>query len=81
MSKVTDLMMDPPGGWKYGFPRAIPDDVIDTEQWLIDNGYPKSEIESLGDYFYCRFWDEEVDDTPVETTTTAKKTTRKAKSK
>lgn len=64
-------MIDPPSGWKYGFPKPLPDDawlevngefgladdfkVID---WLIENGYPRHEVELCGDHFYCRSWPE-----------------------
>lgn len=72
MAKVT--ICDPPSGWKYGFPRAIPQEVLDDMaiareigsstnvfgNWLISCGYPSSLIESYGDCFYCRFWEEEV---------------------
>jgi hypothetical protein len=49
--------IDPPSGWKYGFPR-----VFDTEkdgnmrEWLVANGYPQEEIEDLGEYFFVRQW-------------------------
>lgn len=55
-------MIDPPSGWKYGFPKEIPVDVKDTRKWLIENGYPESEIEALGDYFFVRGWYEGEDD-------------------
>jgi len=48
--------IDPPGGWKYGFPKPMPDKVEDLNQWLVDNGYPKSEIEKMGEYFFCRMF-------------------------
>ena len=38
-------MIDPPSGWRYGFPKVIPEDVTDTIQWLLDNGYPQHEID------------------------------------
>jgi hypothetical protein len=50
-------MIDPPSGWMYGFPKPIPDDVKDTNEWLVKNGYPKKIIDDLGEYFYCRFWE------------------------
>ncbi len=57
-------MIDPPGGWKYGFPKAAPK-VFETweeqEEWLISEGYPEKEIDSYGDYFYCRHWEEVVE--------------------
>jgi hypothetical protein len=53
-------MIDPPSGWQYGFPKAIPDDVIDTMKWLVENGYPQKVIDSYGDHFYSRHWYERV---------------------
>ena len=52
--------IDPPKGWKYGFPKMIPNYITDVKDWLIKNGYPKSEIDECGDYFYCRYWDREI---------------------
>jgi len=52
-------MIDPPSGWKYGFPKPIPKDRLkDVNTWLIEQGYPQSEIDSLGEHFYCRYWEE-----------------------
>jgi hypothetical protein len=53
------IMIDPPSGWKYGFPKVIPKEVTNTVQWLLDNGYPQKEIDACGDYFFCRHWEEE----------------------
>jgi hypothetical protein len=49
-------MIDPPSGWKYGFPKVLPDDVTDNLKWLVENGYPQSEIDSFDDMFVCRHW-------------------------
>ena len=49
--------IDPPSGWKYGFPKELPKDTKDVIQWLIDNGYPKEEIDRMGDMFICRHWE------------------------
>ena len=54
-------MIDPPSGWMYGFPKEIPEDVDNTTEWLIDNGYPEKLIKDLGDNFYVRGWYEEVE--------------------
>ena len=59
MSKT--LMCDPPSGWKYGFPKPILYEVSEnggTRQWLLENGYPQSEIDACGDYFFIRFWEQ-----------------------
>lgn len=56
------IICDPPHGWMYGFPMAIDEDIGDNREklheWLIKKGYPKENIESYGDRFYCRFWEE-----------------------
>ncbi len=49
--------VDPPMGWKYGFPR-----VFDTEtdgvmrEWLLREGYPQAEIDKYGETFHVRMW-------------------------
>ena len=50
------LMIDPPSGWKYGFPKAKPEDATDTIAWLLSEGYPQSEIDKLGSSFFIRRW-------------------------
>jgi hypothetical protein len=54
--KPKRKMIDPPSGWKYGFPKEIPEHIDDTRQWLLDNGYPQSEIDACGDQFFVRGW-------------------------
>jgi len=49
-------MIDPPSGWLYGFPKPIPEDIKNVKKWLTENGYPQSEIDALGEHFYCRYW-------------------------
>lgn len=55
---MTRRMIDPPSGWRYGFPKQLPEDILDVHAWLISEGYPQSEIDSMGNYFYCRQWEE-----------------------
>jgi hypothetical protein len=50
------MMVDPPQGWRYGFPKEMPDDEVDMTKWLLDNGYPKDLMESYGKYFFVRMW-------------------------
>lgn len=61
--KKTVTYIDPPSGWKYGFPKVLPEEakgrVLD---WLVENGYPKKVIDSYGDHFYSRYWSEEKED-------------------
>ena len=52
------LMVDPPSGWKYGFPKAKPDDATDTIAWLLSEGYPQSESDKMGSSFFIRTWEE-----------------------
>lgn len=60
MKKIR--MIDPPSGWRYGFPKPVPDDVKDTIKWLVEQGYPQHEIDRCGNHFYCRQWYEETED-------------------
>ncbi len=53
-------MIDPPAGWRYGFPKPIPEEVTDTTQWLLNNGYPQEEIDRYAEHFFCRYWFEPV---------------------
>ena len=50
------IYIDPPSGWKYGFPKAVTleeyNQITNLKQWCIDNGYPLAEADSYGDYFY-----------------------------
>jgi len=49
------ILIDPPSGWRYGFPKRITKEeyhsIKDLKEWCISNGYPKSEADSYGDYF------------------------------
>jgi len=63
--KKTIVMCDPPSGWMYGFPKPIPQDVWDdktTLKWLVEEGYPQHEIDALGDRFYCRYWEQVIEE-------------------
>jgi len=54
--------VDPPSGWKYGFPKVMPDDLPGNptfREWLVREGYPKELIEDFGDSFHCSYWEEE----------------------
>lgn len=51
-------IIDPPSGWKYGFPKPIPEErKKDVLEWLVEQGYPKSLIDELGEHFYCQYWE------------------------
>jgi hypothetical protein len=49
-------MIDPPSGWRYGFPKELPAGVENVLTWLVENGYPQKEIDRMGDHFYCGHW-------------------------
>jgi len=74
--KVT--MIDPPSGWKYEFPKPLPEHLASNlskqptddaneygetvMEWLVKEGYPQEEIDKCGDHFYVRYWETEIDD-------------------
>jgi hypothetical protein len=61
MRKVT--IIDPPSGWRYGFPKELTVREGQTfYDWLIEQGYPKQLMDSLGEQFFCSQWEEEVED-------------------
>lgn len=47
-------MIDPPSGWKYGFPKELPAEVKDVRSWLIENGYPESQVDFAMEH--SRMW-------------------------
>jgi hypothetical protein len=62
--KVKVTMCDPPSGWKYGFPKAVPKEFESAQEfhdWLISEGYPENIINEMGESFYCSYWEQEVD--------------------
>jgi hypothetical protein len=60
MPKVT--YVDPPSGWRYGFPKPLPDPAPENMvQWFIEQGYPESLIkEGMLNYVGC--WQQEVEE-------------------
>ena len=53
----TTRYFDPPGGWRYGFPKAynpLPNENF--MQWLIREGYPPDEVEWAMQHM--RAWEE-----------------------
>jgi len=55
MSVPTQLpivtWIDPPSGWRYNFPKILPDYVVNIKLWLLDNGYPQAEINNGGMHY------------------------------
>jgi hypothetical protein len=53
------ILIDPPNGWKYGFPKPISKKEYNQRKntlkdWCIENGYPEKEAYSYGDLFFIR---------------------------
>jgi len=47
--------IDPPSGWRYGFPAVYDKDKDGTiEEFLLKKGYPKSEVKFASKH--CRTW-------------------------
>ena len=56
------MLVDPPSGWKYGFPKKLPSPAPDNVyEWIIEQGYPRKLVEDLGKHFYVRYIYEEGD--------------------
>jgi hypothetical protein len=52
------LYVDPPEGWRYGFPKAVPKDrEADLLNWIIEQGYPDPQWD-IGDMLVLRCWRE-----------------------
>ena len=60
MKNKTQLMIDPPSGWKYGFPRSYDEKKDgDLKTFLKKNGYPTKDIDFSLDH--CRIFYEEIE--------------------
>jgi hypothetical protein len=69
--KKTVVFIDPPSGWRYGFPKPAPENIRNMTQeqlheWFAANGYPQKELDywknSKSGMAYGMFEDE-VEDT------------------
>jgi hypothetical protein len=62
----TKKMIDPPNGWRYGFPKELPDNYqdsnFDIREWLVTEGYPRELILMADEMFYYRTWDVPLDE-------------------
>lgn len=54
------IMVDPPSGWQFGFPKPIPDEATGEffATWMREQGYPQKLIDD-GMLKHCRYWEEE----------------------
>lgn len=59
MKTKTVVIVDPPNGWRYGFPKIM-ELNIEYEDLLRSSGYPEEYIPFA--LKYSRFWEEEVQD-------------------
>lgn len=51
------MWVDPPSGWRYGFPAVWNDEEFSTvQEFLIAYGYPQEEMDSYAEFFHVRFW-------------------------
>jgi hypothetical protein len=57
------MLIDPPHGWAYGFPKKLPNPPPENLYvWLVEQGYPEEEIKTYGNYFFCRYIAEDTDE-------------------
>jgi len=55
-------IIDPPFGWRYDFPKALPDNISpdnpkQIRAWLLSEGYPEKDVDFAMEH--CRMWEEE----------------------
>jgi hypothetical protein len=49
------IWVDPPEGWRYGFPKIWDNDTkTDFQAWLVENGYPEKLAKKK---LFVRFWE------------------------
>ncbi len=61
---IKYVWIDPPSGWKYGFPRKLSLELKNDKEfsigaWLVDNGYPMANLDKAGNPHWIRVWDAE----------------------
>ena len=55
--KSKKIWIDPPEGWKYGFPAIYdPDADGQMSEWIVNKGYPVSLIQEYGETWSVRCW-------------------------
>lgn len=43
------ILIDPPNGWRYGFPKEYDTyQDLPIREWLVSQGYPQQEIDNAG---------------------------------
>lgn len=53
------IVIDPPSGWKYGFPKAVEESKwhskdFNIREWLLAGGYPATDVDFAMQYL--RVW-------------------------
>jgi hypothetical protein len=65
---TKEMWIDPPEGWRYGFPKRVPSGYLKNETlmrlWLQQEGYPESEI--MFALRYSRYWSTEPETIAVD---------------
>jgi hypothetical protein len=55
--KSNKIWVDPPEGWKFGFPAIYdPDADGQMSDWIISKGYPIQIIKEYGEQWMVRCW-------------------------
>jgi len=51
------IWVDPPEGWKYGFPAIYdPDTDGQMSEWIVNKGYPLEVIKEYGEAWSVKCW-------------------------
>jgi len=65
---TNKLWIDPPSGWRYGFPKIWdPQQEPDIKTWLIESGYPADQVNAGLNYY--RQWAVDAPEVDPETPT------------
>ena len=57
LSMQSKLWVDPPEGWKFGFPAIFdPDTDGQMSEWIVNKGYPIEVIKEYGESWAVRCW-------------------------
>lgn len=62
------MYIDPPEGWRYGFPKILPDNIRGNDavnEWLVSQGYPRHIIDQFKGEVPCGIWQAEEDQSSV----------------
>jgi len=63
------MWIDPPEGWRYGFPKELPvPEPRNIIEWLVAEGYPQALVDQMGPRFsyWCRYYDSPPPPPPVD---------------